>query len=77
LRHSAQVHYAEFYCAECRNLFIVMLNVVLLSVVMLNVIMLSVVMLSVVAPVFHYTLLERFAVKTLKLNGPIRKLQRK
>ncbi len=35
--------------AECRNLFIVMLNVFMLSVAILNVIMLSVVILSVVA----------------------------
>jgi hypothetical protein len=54
---------------ECRDLFIVMLNVIILSVVMLNVIMLSVVklnviMLSVVAPAIallelSITLLER------------------
>ncbi len=48
-------HYGEWLCAECRILFIVMLNVVLLivamqSVIMLSVIMLSVVMQSVVAP---------------------------
>ncbi len=36
--------------AECRVLFITMLNVIMLSVVMLNVVMLSVVMLNVVAP---------------------------
>ncbi len=38
-------HYAEWRCAECRDLFIVMLNVIMLSVDMLNVIMLSVVAL--------------------------------
>jgi hypothetical protein len=54
-----------------------MLNVIMLSVVMLSVVMLNVIMLSVVAPVLHYTLLERFAVKTLKLIGPLRELQRK
>jgi hypothetical protein len=43
-------HYAEYHCAECRDLFIVMLNVIMLSVVMLRVIMLNVIMLSVVAP---------------------------
>jgi hypothetical protein len=35
--------------AECRVLFIIMLNVIRLNVVMLNVVMLSLVMLSVVA----------------------------
>ncbi len=40
-----QCHYAERCDAECRDLFIVMLNVV-----KLNVIILSVVMLNVVAP---------------------------
>jgi len=39
------------FCAECRNLFIVMLNVIMLSVVMLNVVILNVAMLSVMAPV--------------------------
>ncbi len=43
-------HYAEYHCAECRGLFIGMLNVIMLSVVMLSVVMLSVVMLGVVAP---------------------------
>ncbi len=42
--------YAECYCAECRDLFIVMLSVIMLSVVVLSVAMLNVVMLSVVAP---------------------------
>ncbi len=51
-------HYAELHNAECRVLFIVMLNVIMLSVIMLNVVMLSVVMLnvvilSVVAPLGH------------------------
>ncbi len=41
-------HYPEFHCAECRNLFIGMLNVIMLSVVRLNVFM-----LSVVAPIGH------------------------
>jgi hypothetical protein len=41
-------HYAECHCAECRDLFIGMLNVVMLSVVRLNVVMLSVVRLNVV-----------------------------
>ncbi len=50
-------HHAECCCAECRDLFFVMLsvvmvNVVMLSVVMVNVIMLSVVMLIVAAPQF-------------------------
>ncbi len=40
--------YAERHYAECRDLFIAMLNVVMLSVVMLNVVMLNVVMLNVV-----------------------------
>jgi hypothetical protein len=44
LLHSA-VMLNVIHCAECRDLFIVML-----SVVMLNVITLSVVMLSVVVP---------------------------
>jgi hypothetical protein len=51
-------HYAERHIAECRVLFIVMLNVIMLIVVMLNVVMpsvamLNVVMLSVVAPLSH------------------------
>jgi hypothetical protein len=33
-------HYGEWRFAECRDLFIVMLNDVMLSVVMLNVVML-------------------------------------
>jgi hypothetical protein len=33
--------------AECRILFIIMLNIIMLSVIMLSVIMLSVIMLSV------------------------------
>ena len=40
--------YLEYHYAECRDLFIVMLNAIMLSVVMLSVVMLSVVMLSVV-----------------------------
>ncbi len=36
--------------AECRGLFMIILNVVMLNLSMLSVIMLSVVMLSVVAP---------------------------
>jgi hypothetical protein len=36
-------HYAERHCAECHDLFIVILNVIMLSVVMLKVVMLSVV----------------------------------
>jgi hypothetical protein len=48
-------HDAEYYYAEGRVLFIVMmkvimLNVIMLNVIMLNVIMLNVVILSVVAP---------------------------
>ncbi len=39
-----------WYYAECRVLFIVMLNVIVLSVVMLSVAILSVVMLSGMAP---------------------------
>jgi hypothetical protein len=47
-KHCIKCHYAKGTYAECRNWFIVMLNVVMLSVVMLSVVMLSVVMLSVV-----------------------------
>jgi hypothetical protein len=36
-------HYIECLCAECRNLFMAMLNAIMLSVFMLNVVMLSVV----------------------------------
>ncbi len=43
-------HYAEYHCADCRDLFIGMPNVVMLSVIMLSVVRLNVVMLSVVAP---------------------------
>jgi hypothetical protein len=39
---------AGYHYAECRILFIVMLNVVMLSAVMLNVVMVSAVMLNVV-----------------------------
>ncbi len=51
-------HYSEYHCAECRNLFIDILNVIMLNVIMLSDIMLSVVranviMLSVVAPYLH------------------------
>jgi hypothetical protein len=38
------------YYAECRDVFIVMLDVMMLSVVMLNVVMLGIVLLSVVVP---------------------------
>ncbi len=41
-------HYAGGHCAECRDLFTVILNVIMLSVVMPSVVMLSVIMLSVV-----------------------------
>jgi len=37
--------------AECRDLFIGMLNVIMLSVVMLSAIRLNVVMLSIMAPI--------------------------
>jgi hypothetical protein len=40
--------YTELHYAECRDFFIVLLNMVMLSVVMLNVIMLSVFMLNVI-----------------------------
>jgi len=43
-------HYAESYCAECRDLFIGMLSVVRLSVIRLSVARLDVVRLRVVAP---------------------------
>ncbi len=41
-------HYAECHCAECRDLFIIVLNVVMLRVVQLNVVMLRVDQLNVV-----------------------------
>jgi hypothetical protein len=45
------------YCyAECRNLFIVMLNVIMLSVVMLSVIMLSVVAPNTIPPLSNLIL---------------------
>ncbi len=52
------VHYAE-----CRILFIVMLNVVMLSDVLLSVIKLSVVMLSVVEPYLACHLEAKFECK--------------
>ncbi len=55
-----------FY-AECRILFIIMLNVmnimqcvIMLCVVMLCVVMLNAIMPSVVAPIFIYTRLRRY-----------------
>jgi hypothetical protein len=45
-----ECQYDEFHNAECRILFIVILNVIMLSVVMLNGNTLSVFMLNVVAP---------------------------
>ncbi len=44
-------HYAECHCAECRDLFIGMLNAIMLSVNMLSIIRVNVVRLSVVAPI--------------------------
>jgi hypothetical protein len=46
--HSAWQHCIEYHYAECRVLFIVLLNVVMLSVIMLNVILLSFIALSVI-----------------------------
>ncbi len=44
--------------AECRILFIVMLNVFMLSVIMLSIVMLRIIMVSVVAPTrLHFLLL--------------------
>ncbi len=60
-------HYAEYRCAECRDLFTVMLNVIKLSVILLNVIMLSVIMLSVVAP--KHWLCRKISYKSKKLAG--------
>jgi hypothetical protein len=37
-QHKTLCQYAEWHCAECRNLFIVMLNVIILNVVMLSVV---------------------------------------
>jgi hypothetical protein len=42
------LHYSERCNAECRILFVVLLNDVMLNVIMLNVIMLNVIILSVV-----------------------------
>jgi hypothetical protein len=47
-QHNKRGHFTEYCHAECRDLFIVMLNVIMLSVLMLSVVMLNVVMLSVV-----------------------------
>ncbi len=51
-------NYAEWHFAQCRDLFIVMLNVEMLSAVKLNVILLSVVMPSVImlSVVIHFIL---------------------
>ncbi len=35
---STECYYADYHYAECRDLFIVMLNAIMLSVVMLNVV---------------------------------------
>ncbi len=56
-------HYVECSCAECRNLFIVMLNVIIPSVVMLNV-----VILSIVAPLTLPNLLDNIIVFTMCLT---------
>ncbi len=40
----------KIHCAQCRDLFIVMLSVIMLSAIMLSVIMLRVIMLRLVAP---------------------------
>jgi hypothetical protein len=50
-----------FRYAECRALFIVMLNVVMLSVVMVDVVMLSVVKADVVVVLFN-TVVNQFLV---------------
>jgi hypothetical protein len=52
-------HHAESRYAECRGLFIVMLNVDTMSDVMLNVVMLSVILLNVVAPYRIHQFLRR------------------
>jgi hypothetical protein len=50
MRVSLTTFCIKCHYAECRDLFIVMMNVIMLSVIMLSVIMLNVVMLDVVAP---------------------------
>jgi hypothetical protein len=52
--------------AECRNLFIVMLNVVMLNVIMLNVIMLNVIMLKVI--MLNVIVLNVIMLKVIMLN---------
>jgi hypothetical protein len=44
---SIKCHSCQYFYAECRVLFIVMLNVIILSVIMLNVLMLSAVAPSI------------------------------
>ena len=41
-------HKTPYHCAECRILFIVMVNVVMVNVVMVNVIMVNVIMVNVI-----------------------------
>ncbi len=55
-------HYAEYHCAECRDLFIGMLNVFIITVIRLNVIMLSVVGLKVSfkRTIFQFNYMLRF-----------------
>ncbi len=59
-------HYDHCHCAECHNLFIVMLNVIMLSDIMLNVITLSDVMLSVV--ILSDVMLNVFMLSDVMLN---------
>jgi hypothetical protein len=59
-------HYAEWHCAECRDLYIAMLNVVMLSVIRLNVVMLSVIRLNVV--MLSVLRLNVFMLSVIRLN---------
>ncbi len=50
LFYTLNINENQNHCAQCRDLFIVMLSVIMLSAIMLSVIMLRVIMLFVVAP---------------------------
>ncbi len=63
-----------WYYAECRVLFIVMLNVIVLSVVMLSVVILSVVMLSGMAPFWRHNSIFRLGIPFRFFGGQTSKL---
>jgi hypothetical protein len=61
-----KLHYIVWHNAECRDLYIVMLNPIMLNVIMLNVIMLRVIMASVI--MLNVVMLNVVMLNVLMLN---------